>query len=123
MGYVADNPMISDFIFPALVNIADVTIAISTSGKSPSMAKVLRNRIEKMITEEDLLQIKLENYIRPILKQQVSEQKIRKIVLSEIIEDRSIKKLLKRGNFEDAKSLAVEIAESFRDKTQDFEET
>ncbi len=120
MVYISDDPVISDFIFPALVKIADVTIAVSTMGKSPSINEVLRNRIEKMITEEDLLQIKLENYITPILKQQFAEQKIRKIVLSEIIEDCSIKKLLTRGKFKDAKQLAVEIADSFGDKNQDL---
>ena len=115
MVYGQDNPAVSDFMFPALAKIADVKIAVSTSGKSPSMARVLRKRIEKTITEEDLLQIQLQEYIRPILKQKISEQKIRKIVLSEILEDHHIQKLLKKGNFADAKQLALDIAESFMD--------
>jgi precorrin-2 dehydrogenase/sirohydrochlorin ferrochelatase len=116
MAYCVDNPAISDFMFPALAKIDDVKIAVSTSGKSPTMARVLRQRIENMITKEDLLQIKLQDYIRPILKQRISEQKIRKIVLSEIREDVHIKKLLRTGKLEDAKNLALDIAESFRDK-------
>jgi precorrin-2 dehydrogenase/sirohydrochlorin ferrochelatase len=118
MVYVLDNPAASDFVFPALAKIADVKIAVSTGGKSPSMARVLRKRIEKMITEEDLLQIQLQNYIRPILKQQISEPKIRKIILSEILEDGHIKKLLKKNNFADAKQFALDIAESYMDKNQ-----
>ena len=73
MVHIKDNPTVSDFMFPASAKIADVKIALFTGRKSPSMARVLRNRIEKMINEEDLLQIQLQEYIRPILKQQISE--------------------------------------------------
>lgn len=118
MVYAIDNPVISDFMFPALAKIDDIKIAISTSGKSPTMARVLRQRIEKIITKEDLLQIRLQDYIRPILKQRISDQKIRKIVLSEILEDKHIKKLLRKGKFDDAKNLALDIAESFQDKNR-----
>ena len=122
MVYGVDNPAISDFMFPALAKIDDIKIAISTSGKSPTMARVLRQRIEKMITKEDLLQIQLQDYIRPILKQRLPEQKIRKIVLSEILEDFHIKKLLRKGKFDDAKNFALEIAERFQDKNQSLQE-
>ena len=123
MVYAIDNPSISDFMFPALAKIDDVKITVSTSGKSPLMARVLRQRIEKLITKEDLLQIKLHGYIRPILKQRISDQKIRKIILSEILEDNHIKKLLRKGNFDDAKNLALDITESFRDKNHSLKET
>lgn len=122
MVYCVDNPAISDFMFPALAKIDDVKIAVSTSGKSPTMARVLRQKIEKMITNEDLLQIKLQDYIRPILKQQIPEQKIRKIVLSEIVEDAHINKLLRKGKLEAAEQFALGIAESFRDKNQALKE-
>lgn len=122
MIYCVDNPDVSDFKFPALAKINDVKIAVSTSGKSPSMARVLRQRIEKMITKEDLLQIRLQEYMRPLLKQQISDQKIRKIVLSEILEDKHIEKLLKKNKFNDAKQFALDIAESFISKNQVFRE-
>ena len=60
MVYSVDNPALSDFILPAVAQVGDVKIAVSTSGKSPAMAKVLRERIEKMITPEDLLEIQLQ---------------------------------------------------------------
>ncbi|MCW4015955.1 MAG: bifunctional precorrin-2 dehydrogenase/sirohydrochlorin ferrochelatase [Candidatus Bathyarchaeota archaeon] len=120
--YCVDNPEISDFMFPALAKVGDVNIAVSTSGKSPSMARVLRQRIEKMVTPEDLLQIRLQDCIRPLLKQQISEQKIRKIVLSEILDDNHIKKLLKQSKFEAAKQFALDIAESFKEKNQALSE-
>lgn len=120
--YAIDNPEVSDFMFPAFAKIGDVRIAVSTSGKSPTMARVLRQRIEKMITPEDLLQIRLQDYVRTVLKKRIPEQRIRKIVLSEILEDRQIKKLLKKGKFQGAKNFALDIAESFEDKNQAFME-
>jgi precorrin-2 dehydrogenase / sirohydrochlorin ferrochelatase len=116
--YSIDNPEVSDFMFPAFAKVGDVRIAVSTSGKSPTMASVLRQRVEKMITPEDLLQIRLQDYVRTVLKKLIPEQRIRKIVLSEILEDVQIKKLLKKGEFQSAKNFALDIAESFGDKHQ-----
>jgi precorrin-2 dehydrogenase/sirohydrochlorin ferrochelatase len=113
MVYVADNPSISDFILPAVAKIGEVRIAMSTGGKSPAMAKLLRQRVERLITQEDLLQIKLQNYMRAILKQQISDQKVRKKILYEILKDEHVKKLLKAGKLDEAQRVARNIMESF----------
>ena len=60
MVYSVDNPALSDFILPAVAKVGDVKIAVSTGGKSPAMARVLRERIEKLVTPEDLLEIELQ---------------------------------------------------------------
>lgn len=44
-----DLPKYCDFIFPSYVKKGDLTIAISTSGTSPAMAKNLRIYLEKLI--------------------------------------------------------------------------
>ena len=64
MVYAPDNPAISDFTLPAVAKIGEVKIAISTSGKRPAMTRGLRQKIERTITPEDLLQIKLQSYVR-----------------------------------------------------------
>jgi precorrin-2 dehydrogenase/sirohydrochlorin ferrochelatase len=114
MVYVADNPSISDFILPAVAKIGEVRIAMSTGGKSPAMAKILRKRVERLITQEDLLQIKLQNYMRAILKQQISDQKLRKKILYKILKDEHVKKLLKAGKFDEAQREARKIMEDVR---------
>jgi precorrin-2 dehydrogenase/sirohydrochlorin ferrochelatase len=114
MVYVADNPSISDFILPAVAKIGEVRIAMSTGGKSPAMAKLLRQRVERLITQEDLLQIKLQNYMRAILKQQISDQKLRKKILYKILKDEHVKKLLKTGKLDEAQRVARNIMEGFR---------
>ena len=51
-----------DFIFPSYIKKGDLTIAVSTSGASPAMAKHLRIFLEKLIPEsitEFLIQMRL----------------------------------------------------------------
>jgi len=122
MIYVTDNPSISDFIVPAVTKVGDVKIAVSTSGKSPAMARVLRKRIEGIITQEDLLQIKLQNYARTLLKQRISDQKVRRKVLCRILDSNQIKRLLKAGEFEKAQRVVMEILESFLISDQNLQE-
>jgi precorrin-2 dehydrogenase/sirohydrochlorin ferrochelatase len=114
MVYVADNPAISDFILPAVSKIGEVRIALSTGGKSPAMAKTLRKRIERLITKEDLLHIELQEYLRAILKREISEQKFRKKILYEVLEDKGINELLKRAKMNKAKKEALTIMERLR---------
>jgi len=112
MVYVTDSPSISDFILTAVTKIGDVKIAVSTSGKSPTMAKALSKRIAETITQEDLLQIKLQHYVRTLLKQRILDHKIRKKILRRILEDEQIMKLLEACKFEVAQQRAMEILES-----------
>ncbi len=48
---VADRPALSDFILPAIVDRGEVVVAISTGGASPTLATVLRGRIETLLPE------------------------------------------------------------------------
>lgn len=48
---VADQPALCDFILPAIVDREGVVVAISTGGASPTLATILRGRIEAMLPE------------------------------------------------------------------------
>ena len=56
---IADRPEACNFILPSIINRQDLTIAISTSGKSPALAKKLRKDLEKDFGDEyaELLRI------------------------------------------------------------------
>ncbi len=123
MVYAPDNPAISDFILPAVAKVGEVRIAISTSGKSPAMASVLRQRIAKLITQEDLLQVKLQSHVREILKHQVLDQKVRKELLYKILEDAKTKKFLKEGKFKEAQEVATKIVEKHLRMADKLQET
>jgi precorrin-2 dehydrogenase / sirohydrochlorin ferrochelatase len=109
MVYSVDNPALSDFVLPAVAHVGDVKVAVSTSGKSPAMARLLRERIEKLVTPEDLLEIELQANVRVILKKQVSDVKARSKLLYEILNNDRIKQILKEGKLLEAQELAMKI--------------
>jgi siroheme synthase-like protein len=109
--YAVDNPAISDFILPAVARIGDVKVAISTGGKSPAIAHVLRERIEELVTLQDLFEIELQSKVRDILKKQVSDPKVRGKLLYEILNNDNIKEALLEGNFQEAQELAMKLIE------------
>jgi len=49
---VVDRPEESDFIVPACLCRGDLTIAVSTAGKSPALARKIRTRLEKNFGDE-----------------------------------------------------------------------
>jgi precorrin-2 dehydrogenase/sirohydrochlorin ferrochelatase len=109
MVYSVDNQAVSDFILPAVAHIGDVKVAISTSGKSPAMARILRERIEKLVLPEDLLEIELQNKVRKILRERIANTKDRSRLVYEILNNDKIKHALKQGNLIEAKELAMKL--------------
>lgn len=51
---VADDPAGSTFHVPAVLRRADLTVAISTDGRSPAFARRLRQEIEQVLTPQRL---------------------------------------------------------------------
>ncbi len=49
---VADYPKACNFVLPAVVQRGDMTLSISTSGKSPAFAKWMRRKLESDFGEE-----------------------------------------------------------------------
>ena len=106
---VVERPELNDFNMPASAKIGDISVAISTGGMSPAMASMLRRRIERTITKEDVLQVRLQHEIRRIAKDMLGDPASRKRLLYKIIHNRKIADLLRRNSFEEAKAHALEI--------------
>jgi siroheme synthase-like protein len=49
---VVDDAAYCDFIAPSIIRRGDITIAISTAGRSPALARKLRTKLEKEFGEE-----------------------------------------------------------------------
>lgn len=78
---VVDDPELCSFTFPALIRRGEATISISTSGKSPAAAAVLRQRLEQAVPErlEEILDWSAE--LRSRLKQEITDAERRKRIL------------------------------------------
>ena len=103
-AYASDDPEISDFAHPSVINIADtIQIAISTGGSSPAMARKIKLKAEpffkKNISNEDIYQIKLQKFARFEVKQVLSTQLDRKKFLYAVMNDNRVKGLLKEGKY------------------------
>ena len=113
-AYASDDPEISDFAHPSVINIADtLQVAISTGGSSPAMARKIKIKIEsflkKNISSDDILQIKLQKFARSEAKQVLSTQLDRKKFLYAIMNDKHVKGLLKEGKYKIAQPQVKKI--------------
>ena len=83
-----DGP--GDIIVPSIIRRGNITIGISTYGQSPGLSKYIRERIEEVITPEFEDMSRLQNEIREILKLKVKDQKKRKEILWNILNDNDV---------------------------------
>lgn len=73
------------FIFPALAKNNGVTVAISTSGKSPLYAKYLRKKIENLIQDSESIVDNLSKY-REKIKNEISLEENRKAAFEKLLD-------------------------------------
>ena len=83
-------------------------------GTFEEQVEVMRKHVLKYnrITEEDILEIKLQSYARNLLKEKIEDQKVRKEYLENILNNEDIKYCLKENKLDEAKGLAEELINS-----------
>lgn len=112
--YAADDPAISDFSYASLVNYEGlIQVAISTSGKSPIMARKIRMKIERMIhrsiNDSDISNIILQEFARKKAKRRIGTVRERKEFLYSLIKDKNIQHLLRSNKLNEAKMTALHM--------------
>ena len=111
--YAADDPQVSDFSHPSVININDtVQVAISTGGRSPLMGKSIRQDLEplikKSISDLILMQINLQDQLRNESKNMIPSVEYRKKFLTELLGDKSVNQCLEEKKIPMARELAYE---------------
>ncbi|NJD77262.1 MAG: bifunctional precorrin-2 dehydrogenase/sirohydrochlorin ferrochelatase [Candidatus Methanoperedens sp.] len=81
---------IGDIIIPSVIERGDIIIGISTLGQSPALSKYIRHKIETVVTPEFKEMSRLQNEIREILKSRIHDQKERKEILWNILDDENV---------------------------------
>ena len=105
---IADRPEACNFILPSIVNRGDLTIAISTSGKSPAFAKKMRKDLEKEFGNEYAEFLTLMGEIRKKLLAGKHEPEAHKPLFEQLI-NKGLVEMIKDGNTEKINVLLFEI--------------
>ena len=121
--YAADDPAVSDFSYASIVNIEGIVqVGISTSGKSPIMARKIRIKVErilrKIIKKTDIENAKLQEFARQAARPHIKTVGERKEFLYSMIKDRRIQNLIKEDRIEDAKSATLELLQKWERKSK-----
>jgi precorrin-2 dehydrogenase/sirohydrochlorin ferrochelatase len=82
---ISDRPEICNFILPAVVRRGDLTITVSTSGKSPALAKKLRQTLQSQFGEEYAVLLDLMGAIRERLLAQAHAPEEHKPIFEKIV--------------------------------------
>ncbi|WP_458746155.1 precorrin-2 dehydrogenase/sirohydrochlorin ferrochelatase family protein [Candidatus Nitrosocosmicus sp. T] len=118
--YSIDNAAASDFFFTSIINIDEVIqVAISTSGKSPLMSKIIRDRIENaiknIIGKKDTDNIKIQEFAREHARNYIENQHERRKFLCSVVEDQEIQELIAKNNIDKVKERIINTLDKWED--------
>ena len=102
---VVDDVENSDFIVPSCLRRGELTIAVSTAGRSPALARKIRTRLEKELDNEYTSLIRLIGEVRAEVKRE--GMKIDGDRWQEALDLDLLLELLKRGDEEKAKAILL----------------
>jgi precorrin-2 dehydrogenase/sirohydrochlorin ferrochelatase len=84
---VVDRPELCDFIVPAQVRRGDLVVAVSTGGAAPSLARRLRERLEKEFGPEYATYLAVLREVREDLKRRNLAPEVRRRLFERLTED------------------------------------
>ncbi|WP_031513653.1 precorrin-2 dehydrogenase/sirohydrochlorin ferrochelatase family protein [Desulfofalx alkaliphila] len=99
---VADDPGKCSFFVPAVVRQGDLSIAVSTGGKSPLLAARIREQLERTYGPEYAEFLELLGQVRIDLIQNIDQPEKRREILEDIVQS-DILSLIKEKRYEDIK--------------------
>jgi uroporphyrin-III C-methyltransferase / precorrin-2 dehydrogenase / sirohydrochlorin ferrochelatase len=98
------------FIAPAIHREGDITVAVSTSGKSPALAARLRQRIARLIGRAEARLCELLGELRPELAARVPDTRTRTALWYRIV-DSDVIEFVRRGDMEGARGRIDELVD------------
>jgi len=112
--YAVDDPAVSDFSYASIINIEDVMqIAVSTSGRSPIMARRIRIRAERvlrrLIKKTDIEMAKLQEFARNAARSKIDTVTEGKEFLYSVEGNNDIQMMLKENKIEEARVATLNL--------------
>lgn len=105
---IADFPAACNFILPAIVSRGDLTLAISTSGRSPAFARRMRLELEERYGEEYGVFLALMGAVRAKLLSEKHEPEAHKPLFERII-DGGMLGMIRQERTENIDALLFEV--------------
>jgi precorrin-2 dehydrogenase/sirohydrochlorin ferrochelatase len=110
---VVDRPELCDFIVPAQVRRGGLVVAVSTGGAAPSLARRLKERLEKEFGPEYATLLEALREVREDLKKRNIPADLRRRIFERLTED-DIVAAARQGTDALRQALAEVVAESLR---------
>ena len=107
-----DEAPISSFISPSVISKGDLTIAVSTKGKSPALNKYIKNEIIDKVGDEYIILVKLLGNVRPQVIEHIPDQKHRSDIFDFIVQHPEVIKLIRDRKHTQAEQLVKDIIET-----------
>ena len=105
---VADQPPLCSFIAPAIVRKGPITVAISTGGASPALAKKLKRDLAAHIGPAYARMLRLARALRPTAKTRLPRYHDRRIYFDDLMEGEAFD-LVRRNKTAQARRLAMAL--------------
>jgi precorrin-2 dehydrogenase/sirohydrochlorin ferrochelatase len=105
---VVDAPELGSFIVPSVIRRGDLTVAISTAGSSPALARKVRETIEGRVGPEYNEFLKLLKEARPFIQREVPRMTDRTQLYRQLVDSDALS-LIQGGQKKEARETLGEI--------------
>lgn len=105
---VVDRPDLCTFIVPSVTRRGDLVIAVSTSGKSPAVSKMIRKKLEDEFGDEWAVFLEIMGEARTKALSSVENQDRREKIFNRLAGSDVLERI-KKGDIQGARRLAEEI--------------
>ena len=102
---VVDDPRLSSFILPSFFRRGNLTIAVSSAGKSPALVRKIRSNLEKSLGKEYATLLSLISEVRSALKER--GYVVDGETWQEVLDLKLLIRLIQKGQGEKAKILLL----------------
>lgn len=112
----------SNFLVPASIKRGDFTISISTGGASPALAKKLREKLEEQFSHQWDKYIDFLKHCRVEIKNKIEDEKERKNIYYQLLEDDSLLNHINELNDSELKDFSIEVVAEYLKKRREGKE-
>jgi len=99
---VVDEPQLCSFIMPSIVDRSPIVVAISSGGKAPVLARLIRERLESLLPMHLGRLAQISGEFRHRVKQVITKESLRRRYWEKLFGNGDLASLLQKGQIEKA---------------------